>query len=717
MSDTPKSDNVVRTARSAGRGPIGTSLFGGAILASVATASLTQVMYLNSITALNGISVASGTYVVAGGYNSPGDGGGGTFLPGDTTASTGSCTPDGGLVFQDGATPTPHCFYRANPTNSVREWGALCDVQVVAASSMVTVSWTAGTPGTLTVSPTLSSLPAPGENIAISQIGAPTLWGTSLPAVSMTRFSILGGAQGNYSVGDVISFTGPMNPGSFSQQAAIVVDAVSGGTITQWHFLWGGLYNATVVTDGTFSQDDARSFCHNNCGTTTGYASGATMVPAWSGWSVLNSQSISSAGTGYTIGQMITLTGSGAMANQGHLPQLIVEGTTTSGGVNAFDWIDFGSLNTLPTTTTTLTDQAGGAHPLVLSPVSWTQGPFATTVVTATNSGTIQTNITLTDTPAFPGSMPIQYFYYGHDDYTALNRAIQAAPKGGLVIPGRCGTTRPINLTPTTAATNASSTQNLNTFLTGANLQSSGLFAFAAPLTMRSTSPVLAHVIYSGVLNSGTSFAVAPGGGFSNMFVEGLGIPEGYGYYGQYEGTTAPTGYVGPTSAPYDIPAAGNVLPAAGNVVEIDAASLMHIDKVLISNGGIGPGNSVLQCGFDESDPGHHFVTTSIANIVLTDARIDGNSAFSGPTDPDFILRLDASCHDSVYDGVAAYDGTKADILAYNGNLFNRMHVNSDAANTATGALPTITWPSASTFGLAGLAAWKAVAPPTALIT
>ena len=31
-----------------------------------------------------------------------------------------------GTVVTDGKTLTPNCFYRANPTNDVHEWGAYC---------------------------------------------------------------------------------------------------------------------------------------------------------------------------------------------------------------------------------------------------------------------------------------------------------------------------------------------------------------------------------------------------------------------------------------------------------------------------------------------------------------------------------------------------------------------------------------------------------------
>ena len=705
-----------RAIKAPGRGPIATSLFGGAILATVATTVATAALaqtYLNSITALGSITVAAGTYVVALGYNTAGDGGGGTFVPGVAGTPTGTCTPDGGLVFQDAAS---HCFYRADPTKSVREWGAFCDVVAGASGNGETAVWTPGSPhGTLTVDNRLltPTQPKNGQFIVLSQVGGPTLWSNamsaSVPAVSMTRFSTLTGSQGHYAPGNLISFTGATSPGSFAQQGAIIVDAVdSSGSITQWHFLWGGLYDPGVSSNGTLSQDDTHSYCGSsggtiiNCGTGSGGV-GAQMIPAWSGWSLLNSQKIQTGGTRYAVGDIVTLASAGATVNGTHSPQLIVEGTTTTivsgvtytGWVTAYDWLDYGSFSSLSasgTATLTASGSTGAGTGLTFSPVGWTRGPFATKIATATPVGA-NTVITLTDDPSFPGTITISNFYYGDDDAGHLSAAIKAAPKGGLIIPAGCGTTQTLNLSPPGDFATANPAQNFNVVLKGGNLQSSGIYAFAQPMASRNTSPVLAHVIYSGILNAAnTGFLTIPGGGFRNMFVEGFGLPQGYGYYG----ATAPAGFEAPHTPP-------SVLPTAGNVVQIDAASLMHIDKVLISDGGIGPGNSVLQCGLDESDPANNLHTNSIANIVLTDSRLDGNSSLSGATNPDFTLRLGASCHDSVFDAVTAYDGTKADILVYNNSLFGRTHVNSDAAN-AGASLSFIPWPSSTSFGLAGVA-------------
>jgi hypothetical protein len=66
--------------------------------------------------------VSRGYVVLAGNVTANDGGGGGTFMPG-TIGQT--CTTDHGIVFQD---TIGNCFYRSEPTFSVREWGALRDV-------------------------------------------------------------------------------------------------------------------------------------------------------------------------------------------------------------------------------------------------------------------------------------------------------------------------------------------------------------------------------------------------------------------------------------------------------------------------------------------------------------------------------------------------------------------------------------------------------------
>ena len=102
-------------------------------------------------------------------------------------------------------------------------------------------------------------------------------------------------------------------------------------------------------------------------------------------------------GTGYAPGEVVTLfQPTSTLVNQGHAPTLIVESTSTIGAVTAFDWLDYGSLNALPAVPTTLSaySTTGTGVNFAISPVGWTEGPFATTIASVGTVGTI-TNITL----------------------------------------------------------------------------------------------------------------------------------------------------------------------------------------------------------------------------------------------------------------------------------------------------------------------------------
>jgi hypothetical protein len=684
--------------------PVASSLFGGAMLATIATASLAQTYvdtYVDTMSILPTTTVPANLPIVVGGYYNRGDGGGGTLLP---LAVAGTCPTDGGIVF----TAANQCFIRADPTYSVREWGALCDVVSVSSVGTMTARWspTLGAHGAIVV-PTSMLSPPPNPNggqfIAISQIGGPTLWETiassAIAAVSLTRSTTLNTTGAGYTPGDVVSFLG--TSGTFSQEPAIVVDAVASagaiGAITRWHFLWGGLY-AAATAPSAMTQDCDMPNCRSH---TTG--TGATLNPAWSGWSALNNQSIYDAGSNFHIGDIVPLEVTNSSVNQNQYATIVVEGTTSSGGVAAFDWIDYGSYNfTTLSNTGTLQQMGGPGMGLKLGPASWTQGPFATQIETVTTIGTLSV-IYLTDKAPFPNAMAVQSFYYGHDDYARISAALAAKPASSLVIPAGCGTTQQLNLSQDPSAANA------NPALIGGNLQSSGIYAFAYPLAQRypsssNTAPVLSRVLYGGLLNAtGNGFQATSGGGFRDMFVEGFGIPEGYGYWGMVEGTGHATGYVGPTFA-----TSGTVtynIPTAGTAVEIDAGGQMRIDDVHIADGGMGRGNSAFQCGLDESDP-TNAISGALATITFTNSRVDANPAFfAGPSNPDFALRLEGHCRGSTYRNLTAYDGTKADVLQINGSTLSQIHIDSNAilAHAVNGPVPSFNWTSTN-FGLAGVA-------------
>ena len=93
-------------------------------IACSATTPITPPVYeFPTVSTISSASLygAGESYVYVDGYTYPGDGGGGYFF------STGlkTCTYDGGTVVLD---HDNYCYYRANPTNDVHEWGAYCDV-------------------------------------------------------------------------------------------------------------------------------------------------------------------------------------------------------------------------------------------------------------------------------------------------------------------------------------------------------------------------------------------------------------------------------------------------------------------------------------------------------------------------------------------------------------------------------------------------------------
>ena len=697
---------------------IATSLFGGALLLfddNVAIAQSANSYYSATVANLGTLVVAAPAVVTLGGYNTVGDGGGGSLVTGPTAITGCTTTITNGETF---AASGGVCLYRTNPTNNVREWGAKCDVVAVQSQ---TATWTPTmvdpntmtNVGALVVQSLLTPPPTPGQSIVISQVGGPTLWGGSpgspaKTAMWATRFSKLSATGSNYAPGDLISFIGGTNPGTFSQQIAIIVDSVTGAhnSVGQWHFLWGGLYDPTNPPDATFRQDNGRSYRQNS-------GSGAILTPAWSGWSLLNNQTIPSAGVGmnYKVGDTITLsesTGDGSVVNQGHYPVLVVESVNSSNNnaVETYDWLDYGSYYTLPTNpmvlTSTVTNTGtltGAGSGFTITPVQWTRGPLATTiadVVYPNGPNTtpidiyVSENFATASNPApnsaFPTPMPIQYYYYGDNDSPSINAALKSQSAASIAtgngaafsLPGSCGTTAQINLPQDTSA------NVVNPSLIGGNFQSTGLYAFAAPLSGRAATPVLSRVVYGGLANTN-------GGGLRDMQIEAMGVPQGFGYYGlaQNVGLPGPTGaYIGPR--PLTPPAF--LAPAAGDVVEIDAGTSMRLDNLHVSDGGIGSGNAVFQCGIDESDPtafvrgggvaSPALVNAVIANIAFTGSRLDGNNLLSGATDPDFAMRLDNSCRNSVYRALTVYDGTKADMLQYNANQIGQLHVNSDAVNS-----------------------------------
>jgi hypothetical protein len=578
----------------------------------------------------------------------------------------------------------------------VRIWGAQCNVFAVKyppPPATKDMFWdpTVGTSGALVVDTTLiqAQMPVIGQYISISQLGTPTLYATLDAAVTATRWTTLSARGSNYSPGDLLSFTGGGTSFTFSQQMAIIVDQVnSGGVIQQWHFLWGGLYSANHWPTAPLTVDTTHSYMK-----TPATAGGAQITPAWSGWSVLNQQPSFTPGSGYTVGQVVTLNASGTV-NQNHYPKLVVETVNGSSGIASWDWLDFGAFSINSPPPTTLAESSHTGTPFSISPVQWTGGPLATTIATFGQDAMrpSDTDIFLTDpttvfAPGATTTMIVQYFYYGDDDGAVINSALASGGSTAIRLPGRCGTTTEIDLPQDTTG------NMLNPTLIGDNFTSTGLYAFGSGSPHRPGHPLLSRVLYKGLQNSN-------GGGVRNIFIDGLGLPEGYGYYGFYNDRILPsTQYVGlaPSSSL-------TALPPAGDVIEVDGGKYMRISNVYAENA-IGAGNAIYQCGVDEEFPDPTYQVSpsaAVGNIIMSDSRFDSNYTFSGATNPDFALKLENTCHDSVYQNISAYDGTKADILEYKGNLFSKIHLSSDAANGPTAG--TITWANFTYPKLAGVA-------------
>ena len=719
--------------------------------------------YVANLQALFGTTTSG--VVTMGGYYDPGDGGGGTLVPSQSKR----CATNSATIFKDGA---GYCLYRVNPTNNLREWGAKCDVVVVKplpnAASPTTATWNptlvdthmSGVQGAIVVSSsllpppplspplagTVNAYPAIGKYITISQVGGPTLWvnsgtTTAQTTVSATHYSMIGSYANaqmkNYAPGQLISFMGNANTGSFSQQVAIIVDSVKSvtisgitynGVIDQWHFLWGGLYDptnlptstnvGTGMVDGTMVADPQHSYPTNPMGSNV--PGGAVLTPAWSGWSLLNNQTIGVRPNGslpYKVGDTITLsqgTSDGSTVNQLHYPKLVVETVDGNGSVLTYDWLDYGSYYKLPNAPATLTSivSSGTGTGFNVTSVQWTRGPLATKIADVQLDSTagltdifVSENFTTNPVPysGFPTTMPVQFFYYGDDDNIFINLALSSQSGASIAtgngaafrLPGACGTTVSINLPQDSKA------NFVNPALIGGSFQSSGLYAFAAPLAGRAFTggtPVMNRVVYGG-------FANAFGGGLRDLSIEAMGVPEGFGYYGMAQGTTnypSPGGYVGPP-APLVAASPPSPIPTSGDAVEIDSGKYLRIRNVHISDGGIGSGNSVVHCGIDESDPTGFLGNHSIGNAVVSDSRFDANPLFSGATDSDTTLRLGNSCHDSVYQGLTVYDGAKADLLDYNGNIFSQIHFGSEAVVNNPAAAATLVFTGANS-GFAGVA-------------
>lgn len=599
----------------------------------------------NSIT-LSAAPGGSGTSITTNGYTqSAGAGNGGTLI-GDNAGN---------------------CFARVQPNPDVRAWRARCDVQSVDSGDGAV--WDASHHWIKVADAHIPTTPKQYQYVAIAQIGNPPQWAD--------RWSTLTNAGSNYSVGDLISFAGASSGyGTFSQQVAIVVDQVkkvgaTSGVIAKWHFLSGGQYTALPTNDMT--QDTSHSF------TTAG--TGATLSAQWSGWSVVDQgTAIASggSGTGFSPGDTVTFGLAGGTVIQGHYPKLLVTGTS-GGAVGGFQWLDYGSFSAVPSSTNLVESSSSGGGTLLQLVPEWGRGTLATTINTV-NTPTGYTEIIPTDFPTdAPDGMPIEAFYYGDDDGPNINSALASTPNGASVhVTGYCGTTIPIIL-----PNNSGSTTPANAMLVGDDYKSSGIFAFGPPPSTRgydsSHVPIMNHLVYGGP-------SVAFGGGMRNLELEGMGIPQGTGYYGSQ---TAPSGtYTGPT-VPVLLCTSSVCVPDSGSVVEIDGAKETFFSDLAIYNA-YGEGNAEFQAGFAEADP-TGVNSEDFGSVFMDSDRFAVSHNLQGALDPEYALYM-PSAHDSQFSNLIAFDGTEADAYQVKGSIFSGLHIESDVLNGSHGtAAPALT--------------------------
>jgi hypothetical protein len=700
-----------------------------------------------TVTCMNLDTPISYKSIMVDGYYSATDGAGGYFVKNGSGCTPGPMTnANGGSIIYD---LSGHCFYRTSPPTDVHQWGARCDVQSFGAGGVwdATNGWiviqTASLPG-LTVG---MADPTNPTFITVTQIGpgSGVVGGVATPtpfwADRWSKLGNPGGLLGNpgYRVGDLVAFQsyGTPDPSVLSQQVSIVVDqlgvgaanpSLRSGPIYKWHFVTGGQYTALPSLnpmDGSMKIDLTHSclgpIMLGACA--TGGDMSASFIPAWSGWSVMDAgTTLRTAGFSgsVSLGQVITLdlpAGSGAIVNQSHYPKIVVTsvvGGGSSGALASWQWLDYGSYSMIPPTPADLVQTAACSTSCVHLIPEWTRGTLATTIAEVDQHGhggsacppssPIPTFcIKPKDTPiGIQNGQPIEAFYYGHDDGQFINAALASSTNGQTIhVTGHCGTTQPIIL-----PNNPGTVTPANTTLAGSSYKTAGIFAFAWDINDRGamvgglTLPTLMnHVVY------GPAGKLAFGGGIRDLEIEGMGVPQGFGfYYNTTPGSvvTTPTGYNGPmvtssstwcitTKATLITPSRYVCTPSSGSVVEVDDAKEAFFTDLAVYDA-YGEGNAEFQAGENDADP-----TTTLGSdfgsVFLNSDRFALNSNQQGALDPEFAIDFQ-SVHDSQYSNLVAFDATEAHIFEGKGNIYTGVHVASAAvsAQHGTGAPQPIAW-------------------------
>lgn len=390
---------------------------------SVRTASATDVDNVDP-----GITGANHTdsTLFAKGYFNPGDGGGGWFVPTNTSCSftrTGSYHMSSNIVSLSDTSGIVVGMGIGDPVNST--------VKIPTGTTVTNV-----TPTSVTM-----SAPAGGDGTQV----------------------VLGGGNGGTLIGD---FTDKNN-------ASHCYARVS----TSWSAREWGAKCDVVVPDANVVWDPTNSSQLKIQNLKLPSASGTIVVPgigvgpySTMGNVARGSSITGSMQTGYTSGEVVTFGTTNSI-------QVMVD--SASGGViQIWHFLNYLTLSSgLPTS---LSQSAGAGSGATLN-LGWSGATFVGTIGTVSISGS-DTIISLTGTaPALPIARTVNSgWYFGDDDGAALNNALNnivtpplAMGAAQLNLPGNCGTTIQINA-PTTLQNNPA--------LVGLGQSSSGLYALG-PIT------------------------------------------------------------------------------------------------------------------------------------------------------------------------------------------------------------------------------------------
>lgn len=143
-------------------------------------------------------------------------------------------------------------------------------------------------------------------------------------------------------------------------------------------------------------------------------------------------------GSGYTAGDIITFSDGSGTATEHVTIMVDSVDSIHSNAISTWHFLKYGSFSVLPTTT--MTASGGTGSGAVFLPV-WSGSTY---VGTLSSDVVSSVTIPVTPTPSITSARTVNSgWYYGHDDGTALNRAILTLSALGATqinLPGNCGT-------------------------------------------------------------------------------------------------------------------------------------------------------------------------------------------------------------------------------------------------------------------------------------